>query len=199
MIQQSLSNDYYGTLNSNMIRESLHTAHVQCNRALHAHADIDDSYSGTTSISLLVQPTRVTVSNVGDSRAILGTTVVQQEQQQEEEEKDEKKWKAVPLSKDQTPHRKDEAKRCQQHGARILSFGQLQGDTAYHDDNDDDDDDDEDPPRVWAPDGKYPGTAFTRSIGDRIAKQYGVCAEPEVLPVTLSTNEKCLVLASDAF
>jgi hypothetical protein len=27
-------------------------------------------------------------------------------------------------------------------------------------------DDDGDPPRLWSPLGNYPGTAFTRSIGD---------------------------------
>ena len=28
------------------------------------------------------------------------------------------------------------------------------------------DEDDGDPPRLWAPDAMYPGTAFTRSLGD---------------------------------
>ncbi len=38
-----------------------------------------------------------------------------------------------------------------------------------------------DPPRVWSAKGAYPGTAFTRSIGDRIAEGCGVYAEPEIL------------------
>jgi len=38
-----------------------------------------------------------------------------------------------------------------------------------------------DPPRVWSAKGDYPGTAFTRSIGDRIAEECGVNAEPEIL------------------
>lgn len=29
--------------------------------------------------------------------------------------------------------------------------------------------DDGDPPRLWARDGNYPGTAFTRSLGDSSA------------------------------
>lgn len=38
-----------------------------------------------------------------------------------------------------------------------------------------------DPPRVWSAHGDYPGTAFTRSIGDRVAEECGVNAEPEIL------------------
>lgn len=38
-----------------------------------------------------------------------------------------------------------------------------------------------DPPRVWCPDGDYPGVAFTRSFGDLYAKEVGVHAEPEIL------------------
>jgi serine/threonine protein phosphatase PrpC len=121
------------------------------------------------------------MANVGDSRCILGTC--------QETGGSSSRWKALPLSKDQTPRRHDEAKRCRQAGARILSFGQLSGDTR--------DEDLEDPPRVWAPDGNYPGTAFTRSLGDRVAKRLGVTAEPEVLPISLSKHEKCLVIASD--
>ncbi|KAG7340251.1 protein phosphatase 2C [Nitzschia inconspicua] len=197
MIRSALEEQY--SLNTNLIEDSLKQAHIQCNRALHADSDIDDSYSGTTCVSILLQPNRVTVSNVGDSRVILGTQQQKQPQLQ--------KWTAVPLSNDQTPRRQDEAKRCQQAGARIMSFGQLQKESRqqqqqqqqhdYDGYDEDEDDDVEDPPRIWAPNGKYPGTAFTRSIGDRMAKQFGVCAEPEVLHVTLSDKERVLVLASD--
>lgn len=38
-----------------------------------------------------------------------------------------------------------------------------------------------DPPRVWSPKGDYPGTAFTRSLGDCVAEECGVIAEPEIL------------------
>ena len=40
-------------------------------------------------------------------------------------------------------------------------------------------DDDGDPPRLWLPDATFPGTAFTRSLGDKIAESIGVCADPE--------------------
>lgn len=38
-----------------------------------------------------------------------------------------------------------------------------------------------DPPRIWSPFGEYPGTAFTRSMGDVIAEELGVFAEPEII------------------
>lgn len=34
---------------------------------------------------------------------------------------------------------------------------------------------------MWSPHGDYPGTAFTRSIGDHVAEECGVIAEPEIL------------------
>ena len=58
--------------------------------------------------------------------------------------------------------------------------------------------DDGDPPRIWAPNAMYPGTAFTRSIGDSLAEQLGVTAEPEVVTAELSADRTpLLVIASD--
>jgi len=36
-----------------------------------------------------------------------------------------------------------------------------------------------DPPRIWSRYGEYPGTAFTRSLGDSIAEELGVYAGEE--------------------
>ena len=54
-----------------------------------------------------------------------------------------------------------------------------------------------DPPRVWSPNGDYPGTAFTRSVGNSIAEELGVIAEPEMLARELTPEDKIIVLASD--
>ena len=43
--------------------------------------------------------------------------------------------------------------------------------------------DEEDPPLVYLQQLPIPGTAFTRSIGDMMVKQIGVCATPEVQPL----------------
>jgi hypothetical protein len=58
-------------------------------------------------------------------------------------------------------------------------------------------DDGGDPPRIWAPDGRYPGTAFTRSIGDNVAETLGVYATPEILTFDLDSTHEFIVVASD--
>lgn len=172
-----------GALTSDQVQFAIEQAYTECNEELHADAEIDDAHSGTTAITILWhandKDARITVANVGDSRAILGTTPHGGDQ-----------LHAIPLSNDQTPRRRDEAARCQRAGARILSFGQINGTT-------DEDSDSEDPPRVWAKNGKYPGTAFTRSLGDAVAERLGVSAQPEMLSLTLSEAERYIVLASD--
>jgi CRP-like cAMP-binding protein len=90
-----------------------------------------------------------------------------------------------------------------------LSLDQIEGLEPITEDNDDGDDGqgdlelgeelDEggDPPRVWSPHGEYPGTAFTRSLGDAIAEELGVFAEPEMLTREVTKEDQIIVLASD--
>ncbi|CAN0507200.1 unnamed protein product, partial [Ectocarpus sp. 8 AP-2014] len=54
-----------------------------------------------------------------------------------------------------------------------------------------------DPPRIWSPFGEYPGTAFTRSMGDVIAEELGVTADPEIIRRRIHPDDKFLVIASD--
>lgn len=181
--------------------EALKQAHVETNKALRKDPTVDDSLSGTTAISCYFhgRRNRITICNVGDSRAVLGKA-----------EKDPKKGrttlKAMPLSRDQTPYRKDERARIKATGARVLSLDQLEGLEPIEDitENGDDDfvlgedlDEGGDPPRVWHPEDDYPGTAFTRSIGDALAEELGVFAEPEMLTREIQPEDKILVLASD--
>jgi len=114
------------------------------------------------------------VSNVGDSRCIVI-----------KEETPGGPLVSKPLSTDQTPYRRDERARVRKCGARVLNMDQLEGLEPIHDDWDmnlgDEVDEGGDPPRIWSQDGAYPGTAFTRSFGDSIAEELGVCADPEIL------------------
>jgi hypothetical protein len=68
-------------------------------------------------------------------------------------------------------YRRDECERVKAAGARVLTLDQIEG---LKDPSVEawttEEDDDGDPPRLWFPNGMYPGTAFTRSIGDA-----GVC------------------------
>ncbi|KFM24081.1 Protein phosphatase 2C and cyclic nucleotide-binding/kinase domain-containing protein [Auxenochlorella protothecoides] len=59
-------------------------------------------------------------------------------------------------------------------------------------------DGDGDPPRVWAPNADWPGTAFTRSLGDRVAKRLGVICVPEITTVEINpATTPFLIMASD--
>lgn len=58
-------------------------------------------------------------------------------------------------------------------------------------------DEDGDPPRVWDQTLEKPGCAFSRSIGDHVAKSVGVTSEPEILEWTLTPRDKFAIVASD--
>ncbi|XP_071696768.1 protein phosphatase 2C and cyclic nucleotide-binding/kinase domain-containing protein [Rutidosis leptorrhynchoides] len=165
--------------------EACHSAFMSTNSQLHADVNIDDSMSGTTAITVLVRGKTLYVANSGDSRAVVaerrGTDIV-----------------AVDLSIDQTPFRDDELERVKICGARVLTLDQIEGLK-----NPDvqcwgtEEADDGDPPRLWVPNGMYPGTAFTRSIGDSIAETIGVVANPEIVALELRPEHLFFVIASD--
>eukprot|EP01034_Spumella_vulgaris_P021903 gene21902-27980_t len=128
------------------------------------------------------------VGNVGDSRAIIASNV-------------DGKLKYAPLSNDQTPYRKDERARLKKLGARIMTIEQIEGNEPMHEnwgtELGEEIDEVGDPPRVWDKSLERPGCAFTRSLGDQVAKSCGVCAEPEILTWNISPNDRFAVVASD--
>mmetsp|Transcript_11895 Transcript_11895/g.16907 ORF Transcript_11895/g.16907 Transcript_11895/m.16907 type:complete len:160 (-) Transcript_11895:139-618(-) len=158
---------------------------------MHRCKEIDDVLSGTTAISCYIQGRRnkITVCNVGDSRAVLGQiqhtvnlelnydTTDNNNSTTPHEPSPSSTYKAIPLSRDQTPYRTDERNRVLRQGARILSLDQMEGLVLYDEAETmrtmeekevklgEEIEADGDPPRAWSPDGEYPGTAFTRSIG----------------------------------
>ncbi|VVA10523.1 PREDICTED: phosphatase [Prunus dulcis] len=164
--------------------EACHAAFLATNSQMHADI-LDDSMSGTTAITVLVRGRTICIANSGDSRAVIaerrGNDIV-----------------AVDLSIDQTPFRVDELERVKLCGARVLTLDQIEGLK-----NPDvqcwgtEESDDGDPPRLWVPNGMYPGTAFTRSIGDSIAETIGVVANPEIVVLELTQNHPFFILASD--
>lgn len=199
-VQLEKARKHAGTpeLTKEAVQTSLLRAHVETNRGLHRNPTIDDSLSGTTAVSMYMhgRRNRITISNVGDSRAVLG--------QETKGKNGRPALKALPLSRDQTPYRKDERKRIRATGARILSLDQLEGLEPIVDASENEDfelgeelDEGGDPPRVWHPTGDYPGTAFTRSLGDAMAEELGVFAEPEMLTREITPEDKIIVLASD--
>uniref|UniRef100_A0A453AWQ3 protein-serine/threonine phosphatase n=1 Tax=Aegilops tauschii subsp. strangulata TaxID=200361 RepID=A0A453AWQ3_AEGTS len=157
-------------------------AMVGVNEEMHAAPAVDDSMSGTTAVAALVAGGALHVANVGDSRAVAGV------------------WRdgrvaAEELSWDQTPFRADERARVKACGARVMSVEQVEG--VRDPDAEGWLADEGDPPRVWARDGLYPGTAFTRSLGDLAAEGVGVIADPEVKTVEITPAHLFFVVASD--
>ena len=54
-----------------------------------------------------------------------------------------------------------------------------------------------DPPRVFIVGRKFPASAFSRSLGDALAKMAGVSPEPELSTHQLTRDDKCMIIASD--
>lgn len=187
---------------------------------------VEDNISGTTAITANFHGSILSICNVGDSRAVLGHQVdfkvdnsnraISSEEAKEEigEGKAQavlstrkqfpkpESLLAIPLSRDQTPYRKDERERVKLKGAAIMSIDQIEGKEEMHENWGDmvlgeDVDIHGDPPRVWVEGKDYPGTAFTRSIGDSLAESIGVTAQPEMLATTVTSNDHLLVVASD--
>lgn len=172
------------------MQDALTRAHLSTNQGLRRDSSVDDTLSGTTSISLLLQGSMMYFSNLGDSRAMLVSR--------------SKDGRLVgrAMSSDQTPYRRDERERVKRYGARILTMEQIEGNAPMHENWGDlelgnEIDEGGDPPRIWSPMGDYPGTAFTRSIGDFFAESLGVVAEPEITVLPLSENDRYVVIASD--
>lgn len=148
-------------------RKALHRALLATNSQLHAAA-IDDSLSGTTACIALLQGDTLHVANVGDSRAVLAQGApAPLDAANASSEESQRQYVAVDLTSDQTPFRQDEADRVRRAGARVLTLDQIEGlkdpevQCWTNEANCDGD-----PPRLWSQKGTYPGTAFTRSIGD---------------------------------
>ncbi|KAL5729115.1 cGMP-dependent protein kinase [Ranunculus cassubicifolius] len=164
--------------------EACHAAFLATNSQLHTDS-LDDSMSGTTAITILVRGRTLYIANAGDSRAVIA-------------ERRGKDIVAVDLSIDQTPFRDDELERVKNCGARVMTLDQIEGLK-----NPDvpcwgtEESDDGDPPRLWVPHGMYPGTAFTRSLGDSVAESIGVVATPEIVVLELNQNHQFFVIASD--
>ncbi|KAI0530690.1 hypothetical protein KFK09_000237 [Dendrobium nobile] len=164
--------------------KAYNSAFLEVNSLLH-NSDIDDSMSGTTAITVLVSGDTLFVANVGDSRAVAGVY-------------EGDRLVAENLSHDQTPFRKDEYERVRLCGARVLTVDQVEGvkDPGIQSWGDEENDEG-DPPRLWMQNAMYPGTAFTRSVGDSTAESIGVMAVPEVLKVKITPHHVFFVIASD--
>ena len=200
--------------------EAFEKAHEVTSTYMNSSKTVKNEWSGSTAISVYLRgdKKKITVSNVGDSRAILGSI----------EDEDSSKIVATALSNDQTPWRRDERKRIQDLGGRILNEEQLlaTGNQSAEGTSDnrpemiqtslsqqwksgrglegemklgEEVDDSGDPPRVFSPNGDYPGLSLTRALGDKTIsdENVGVIPLPELLTRELLPEDKIIFLASD--
>ena len=147
-------------------------AYIQAEKELQL-AEFNCDFSGTTCVIVFQIGHHLICSNVGDSRAI---AVLKKE--------GALKYNTVPLSKDHKPNNEKEKKRIIKKGGSVEKF---------FDDNSMIDG----PYRVWIKGERYPGIAMSRSIGDLVASTVGVIPEPEFIEMTINSELKYILIASD--
>ena len=145
---------------SERISSTLTSAYRRTSQRLESGEEgIDASHSGTTAVSLFITKDSLHTANVGDSRCLLI------------EHDTQGKTSVKALTVDHTPDREDEIKRIEAHGGVVMTSDQYDiNDPSFTS---------FEQKRIWSKSGKWPGTAFTRSIGDAVAKELGVSADPE--------------------
>ena len=154
------------------LHETISNAFLSENRNLLNNKMIDSTLSGTTCVSLIYTPEKMTIANIGDSRCILG------------EELSNGQWKTHELSRDHKPTIPEEAERIRKVGGRIRPMK-------------DDDGTFIGPLRVYMKDKDMPGLAMTRSFGDYYASTAGTISEPEISEYYFNSGDRFLILASD--
>ncbi|KAL5728899.1 hypothetical protein ACHQM5_001926 [Ranunculus cassubicifolius] len=130
--------------------------------------NLDCSWSGSTAVTIIVQGGDLIISNLGDSRAILGTISHNDE------------LVTVQLTNDLKPTLPDEAERILKCNGRIFAL-----DSEPHLE------------RVWLPNDDLPGLAMTRCFGDFGIKDYGIIAIPQMSIHRITNKDQFLVLATD--
>ena len=128
---------------------------------------IQIDFSGSTCILVFIIYNNIIISNTGDSRAILISHSYKEQHY---------------ISKLSTDHKPDipyEKERIEKMNGEV-----------YKEDIDE-------PYRVWCKGKEYPGIAMSRSIGDAVAKEVGVCYEPEVYLRSINNDNMYIVVASD--
>lgn len=134
--------------------------------------------AGTTATSLVVTSKHFHIANVGDSRCLLIT-------------KSKGKVEVDQVTAEHNTDSPTEVERINEMGGVVMTSNQYDLGCAT------DMSASNETKRVWSKDGKYPGTAFTRSIGDGNAKDLGVTAEPECVSIPITQKDTMFVLGTD--
>lgn len=135
------------------LEEIIFNAVDSCVKDLHL-TGIDIMFSGTTCTCCIIKDDLLYVTNIGDSRAILGF-------------EQDAKIVCKALSYDHKPEFDSEKLRIINSGGRIAKIMTNHGHYVG-------------PQRVWLSDEDVPGLAMTRSIGDLVAESVGVTWKPGI-------------------
>lgn len=149
-------------------KESFMSAYKLMDRELLVDDQVDCICSGTTAVTLVKQGNDLIIGNVGDSRAVLGTTT------------EDHSLLALQLTVDLKPDLPKEAERISRFKGRVFALR-----------------DEPSVKRVWLPHQNTPGLAMARALGDYCLKNFGVISEPEVTYRRLTKKDKFVVLATD--
>jgi serine/threonine protein phosphatase PrpC len=155
----------------NLLFESIHLSRNDLTKRF----KIDIEYSGTTLCSGILSGNKLYISNIGDSRVVLGIF-----------NNKGNIWKSKPLSIDHEPSSPNENRRIIQCNGRIDRFKNAFGEEFGK-------------LRVFEKDIESikPALAMTRSIGDDEAKKIGVIYEPELFVYDIGNDHRILVVGSD--
>ncbi|CAA7399881.1 unnamed protein product [Spirodela intermedia] len=141
-------------------------------REIKQHRGLDSFYSGSTSLTVVMQGELIILANVGDSRAVLATAGG--------DDDDDAGPIPVQLTVDFKPSLPQEAERIRRCNGQVFCL--------------------EDEPgvqRVWLPCGEVPGLAMSRAFGDFCVKDFGLISTPEVTHRTITDRDLFVVLATD--
>ncbi|XP_066358830.1 probable protein phosphatase 2C 48 isoform X3 [Miscanthus floridulus] len=128
----------------------------------------DAVQSGCTALSIVKQGDLMVIANVGDSRAVLGTT------------SDDGSVAAVQLTVDFKPNLPQEKERIRRCNGQVYCLADEPG---VH--------------RVWQPNRESPGLAMSRAFGDYCVKDCGVISVPEVTQRRITSGDQSVILATD--
>jgi len=156
------------------VTAAMKKAFVQAEEELVAQRDIDSECSGTTAVAVLIRGDQMWVENAGDSRAVIGSTI-----DEVGTEGTDGRLVAIELTEDQKPNSPIEA-------TRIFNMGGYVSPEKKHESS-----------RVYVKKDGAGGLALARAIGDTSVGLVGVIAEPVVKTHTLTSSDKCIILASD--
>ncbi|KAI7743002.1 hypothetical protein M8C21_032667 [Ambrosia artemisiifolia] len=138
---------------------------------LELHPIIDSFYSGTAAVTIIREGDLIVLANVGDSRAVLGTT------------SDDGSLVGVQLTVDFKPNLPEERERIYKSGGSVCESDDEPGVSRIRASIDE------------TPEG--PGLALSRAFGDFFVKDFGLISEPDVIQRTLTTRDHFVILATD--